>query len=110
MGKLDAEASNVGQHRWGSNGDRLRHTFQIVSYGLTFINIYMTLCLSVKTRSDIACHDKNPTLKYQITEFFQFYLEFLLRNLKWLMQEGTIRFAIYLKAKSKMKSFLIPKR
>ena len=37
MGKLDAEASNVGQHRWGSNGDRLRHTFQIVTGWLLYL-------------------------------------------------------------------------
>ena len=32
MGKLDAEVSNVDQHVWGWNEDRLGHTFKKVTY------------------------------------------------------------------------------
>ena len=32
MGKLDAEASNVDQHVWGWNEDRLGHTLKKVTY------------------------------------------------------------------------------
>ena len=32
MGKLDAEASNVDQHVWGLNEDRLGHTLNKVTY------------------------------------------------------------------------------
>ena len=32
MGKLDAEASNVDQHVWGLNEDRLGHTLNKVTF------------------------------------------------------------------------------
>ena len=102
MGKLDAEASNVDQHVWGLNEDRLGHTLNKVTYYDVTPPIWLDMTgwlylLYIWHTESMIGNDNISEL--EITEFFQFHWEFLLRNLMRLMLEGTIRFTIYLKAK-----------
>ena len=46
MGKLYVEASSVGQHLWGLNGDRLGHTLKILI-------LVTTLCLNLRREESI---------------------------------------------------------
>ena len=73
MDKPYVEVSSVDQHLWGLSEDRLGHTLNILV-------LVTMVCL-------------------HLPPFFQFYLEFLSRNLMWRLLEGATRFTIYLKAK-----------